>query len=137
MKNFIVVIPCGFRKVASPTIAGRLYTGPYFKCNLRWALSVADQKRIFILSAKHGLVPLHKVLSPYNLKMGQKGSVTAEQVSAQAKELGLDGYRVYAIGGKAYLNIIKSCFSEVRCPVEGMPLGRSNQILKMNHGKLP
>jgi len=138
MADVIIIIPCGFLKVDKPTIAQDLYIGPYFRSNLAWAKSVAPEGQIYILSAKHGLMPLHAVVAPYNLKMGQPGSVSALVIKDQASRLNLtDGRRVYGIGGKLYLDKLRSVFPDLRCPVEGKSIGVSMSILKKNRGRLP
>jgi hypothetical protein len=45
---------------------------------------------VVVLSALHGLVPLDQVLEPYELRMGQPGSVTPARLAEQARALGLD-----------------------------------------------
>lgn len=55
------------------------------------------------------LVTLDQVLAPYDLRMGQPGSVTAATVADQALALGIDwGSEVYAMLPAAYF----ACLSE-------------------------
>lgn len=57
-----------------------LYTGSLFRAGLRWALSVAHEDQVLILSAKHGLVRLRTVLEPYEQFMGGGGAIPASVV---------------------------------------------------------
>jgi hypothetical protein len=59
-----------------------------------------------ILSAKHGLVTLDRVIEPYDLRAGQPGAVTAQFVRAQAGTLGMLDAEVTVLAGRAYASII-------------------------------
>ena len=99
--------------------AGLLYTGPYFKAALNYALTIAKPASIRILSAKHGLLELDKTVEPYNLMMGQSGSVTAEQVKQQATDQNLLGEDVIAVTGKKYFEIIEQVWPNAERPLAG------------------
>lgn len=133
----VAIIPCGKAKRRGTHQAADLYTGPYFRMNLAWARSVFADDRIFILSAKHGLLRLSDRIASYNLKMGERGSVAAERVASQARTLDIAGAHVCAIGGVKYLSLIKAVFPTVTCPVEGLALGHSLSALSRAIGKIP
>ncbi|ANU79764.1 hypothetical protein BI023_gp58 [Mycobacterium phage Sneeze] len=84
----IVVIPCGATKLDGPAPADQLYTSQHFRLTLRAAHKLAEDQgaRVFILSALHGLVAPSTVLEPYDVKMGDAGSIKpaalAEQLAA-------------------------------------------------------
>ena len=61
----IILISCVSKKLNKKARAKDLYISPLFKFNLRYAKSLKPNK-IFILSAKYGLVPLEKEIDPYN-----------------------------------------------------------------------
>lgn len=132
-----VIIPCGGAKQKEACAAINLYIGAYFKINLRWAQSVAPAHQIKILSAKHGLLHLYKWLGPYDLKMGQPGSVDPLAVRRQGQEMGLVGTRIYALGGGAYLNVLRRAGFKITAPTEGLPMGKQMERLKKNMGRLP
>lgn len=99
------IIPCGAGKLDSPAPARDLYTGQMFRHTLAAAQAEADTigGRVLILSAKHGLIDLDTVVSPYEQKMGQAGSVTPGTIAAQALALGIDwGAQVYTFLPAAY-----------------------------------
>lgn len=104
------VIPCGAAKVVEPAPARYLYIGRMFRHTLTAverlvALDEAEGNgpaRVLILSARHGLVDLDRVLAPYDMRMRDAGAVTAEALTAQATALGIVD-RVYAFVPRAYL----------------------------------
>ena len=79
----IVIIPCGGAKLPHAAPAAELYTGSMFKDALRTARTMTADQNIFILSAMHGLVALDETLEPYDLKMGQTGSVSLRTIRYQ------------------------------------------------------
>lgn len=116
------VIPCGAGKIDVPAPARDLYTGSMFRHTLENALRAVDldaaaglgDGRVLILSAKYGLVDLDTVLEPYDLRMGDKGSVTAETLTAQALALGIDwGADVYALLPRPYLARLDEALREL------------------------
>jgi hypothetical protein len=106
------VIPCGGAKLDRPAPAAELYTGSMFRHTLAKATRRAEldqvegvgPARVLILSARYGLVELGQVLEPYDLKMTDKGSVTAQDLTEQARRLGMEwGSQVYGLLPRAYL----------------------------------
>jgi hypothetical protein len=81
----VVIVACGGTKaITEGTIeAGKMYTGGYHKACREAAKTLGGT--VFILSAFHGLVKLDEEIEPYNLKMGQPGSIDAGAVRAQAE----------------------------------------------------
>jgi len=63
--NKIILISCVSKKLPYKTKAKNLYVSPLFKYNLRHAHSLNPSK-IFILSAKYGLVDLEKEIEHYD-----------------------------------------------------------------------
>jgi hypothetical protein len=53
-------------KVAQCAPASELYTSPRFKAALEYARTLTSENRIFVLSAKHGILPLDVEVEPYN-----------------------------------------------------------------------
>lgn len=106
------IVPCGAAKADHAAPANELYVGSAF--TYAWQRVQAEVKeheeaglgeaRVLILSALHGFVDPEQVLDPYNVKMGDKGSISIEALQGQAIERGLDadGIEVYAFLPKAY-----------------------------------
>lgn len=106
------VVPCGGAKLDRPAPARELYTGSMFRHTFEHASRCAEldeaaglgPARVLILSALHGLVDPDQVLEPYDLRMGQPGSVSVPTLAAQARALGIDwGAHVYALLPRPYL----------------------------------
>lgn len=134
----LVIIPCGARKVPHRSRAGNLYTGPYFRACLRYALSLTAPERVFILSAKYGLLALSDEVDAYNLTMGQPGSVTITQVRQQAKERGIDGLPCVAVGGRKYTDFCRAVWRNTKTPLTGVGgNGKQLQWLKQHRGVMP
>lgn len=103
-----VIIPCGAAKAPVECPARDLYVGGMFRNALDAASSDAFDTgaTVLILSALHGLITLDTVIAPYDVKMGDAGSVTADTVAAQATALGIQWLdEVYAFLPGAYLRV--------------------------------
>jgi hypothetical protein len=118
----VVVIPCGGAKLHRPAPAGELYTGSYHRACRRAADALTAQGgTVVVLSALYGLVPLDQVLEPYDLRMGQPGSVTPARLSEQARTLGLDDAReVVVLGGAAYTAAALTVWPHAATPLAGL-----------------
>lgn len=111
--HVLFVVACGAAKLEHPAAAEKLYCSSHFALMLTAARSkAADTTRVCaqpasvaILSALYGLVDPTTVLAPYDLKMGQPGSVTAAQIAGQ---LTADGPpdEVFAMLPAAYLRVL-------------------------------
>jgi hypothetical protein len=110
--HVLIVVACGATKLDHPAPAEKLYRSRHFALMLAAARSeAADTMRVCggtasvaILSALHGLVNPATVLEPYNLKMGQPGSITALQVAAQLSHAPPD--EIVALLPAAYLRVL-------------------------------
>jgi hypothetical protein len=114
----VVVVPCGGRKLDRPAPAGRMYVGGYHRACRAYAERVGAD-RVLILSARHGLLELHEVVEPYDLRMGQKGSVDADTLREQAARLGVLDAEVVVLGGRPYTRRALEVWPEARLPLEG------------------
>jgi hypothetical protein len=130
----IVVIPCGGKKLNRPAPACELYTGPYFKSCWNYARSLVPHQAIFILSAKHGLIKPYYPVAPYNLRMGDKYAVTAEEVREDAGFFGLLDEFVVGLGGRDYTNVMKEVWPDGIYPIAGISMGFAMKLLKDNRG---
>jgi hypothetical protein len=109
------IIPCGAAKTDEANAARDLYTGSAFRMALTAAIEEAaaterdlgQASKVMILSALHGLVDLDTVLDPYDVKMGDEGSVEAWVLAEQAAYLGFEyGDTVVAMLPKAYREVL-------------------------------
>lgn len=110
-----------------------MYTGSYHKACLRWALTNTDTDRVYILSAKYGLLALQDVIEPYELMMGQPGSVAASTVAQQARDRGLSMADVIGIGGSKYMAVIRAVWPHADTPLDHAGgMGKQLQWLKQH-----
>jgi hypothetical protein len=115
-----IIVACGSKKLDRPASARCLYTGPYFKACLAYALTIAPAKDIFILSAKYGLIGLNDVIEPYDKRLGDPFSVTEFSLTTQAEQLGLLGKRVTVLGGRKYVGLCRKVWRRgLEAPLEG------------------
>ncbi|BCY11010.1 hypothetical protein [Actinoplanes sp. L3-i22] len=80
------------------TVESAKYQGSFARHARTCAERLADQVRadgddvqVLVLSALHGLVALDDVLDPYDVELGDPGSITRDQLAVQAQLYGLDG----------------------------------------------
>lgn len=66
----VVFISCVSKKLPRPARAQDLYISPLFKLNLVYAKRLKPDK-IFILSARHGLLGLNDRIAPYDTTLNQ------------------------------------------------------------------
>jgi hypothetical protein len=90
-KSDFVIIPCGNSKLSTAAPASEFYTGSMFQDSLRTARKLFSDDRIYVMSAKHGIVPLDKVLEPYDVKLGMEGSIDARTLADSLDEAGIEG----------------------------------------------
>ncbi|WP_349307044.1 DUF6884 domain-containing protein [Rhodococcus sp. USK13] len=69
--------------------AGALYLGSYHRLCQKAAVRLTPRKHIRILSGLHGLLNLDTVTAPYEMRLGELGSITADTVHEQAAAHGL------------------------------------------------
>ena len=118
--------------------AANLYTGSLFKAGLKWALSVAAPEDIRILSAKYGFIKLGRVIEPYDVRMGDKGQVSDEELKLTAATEGvLIAREVRVLGGLDYFERVVSCgvTHAQRVMPSGLGLIKQIQWLTRNVGK--
>jgi len=124
----LVIVPCGGRKLSTPAPAGEIYTGSYHVACRRAAAALADPDRILILilSALYGLLRLDRVIAPYDLQMGQPGSIGRAELLHQAEQLDLvDERQVIVLAGAAYTAAARQVWRHATAPLAGVGgLGR-------------
>lgn len=109
MSSTYIIIPCGGAKAPEASPARDLYTGSSFRLALTAAEVEAAEcgAEILILSAKHGLISPDQIIAPYDVKMGDTGSISADAVATQAEAAGIVwGCDVYAFLPAAYFRVL-------------------------------
>jgi hypothetical protein len=121
----IVILACGGAKRSYPCIARAMYIGTYFRPCLKYALSICDPSRVFILSSKYGFIPLTRVIEPYNVRFGEAGALSQSAINESAVKEGLTEGRVLFIGAKDYFIRAKAAIQQAEwlTPMVGRDLG--------------
>lgn len=115
----LVVIACGGKK--SPTRgvlpAAERYIGNYHTA-CRMAAEVMPGPTM-ILSAQFGLLSLDDDIEDYNLTFGDPEAITAAEVKDQAAEMGLLDAQVTVLGGRQYVEVVRSVWPDAEAPLTG------------------
>lgn len=120
----IALIACGKSKRDTTSHAVDLYTGALFKKSLAYAKDMGFDK-IFILSAKHGLLELDDVVEPYEYTLIGKPKRRRLQWAERVKSQLPAGNYTY-LAGKLYREFLP----DGECPVVGLPIGKQLQWYK-------
>lgn len=130
----IVLISCASKKLEIPAKAAKIYCSPLFKLNLRYAQSLNPDK-IFILSAKYGLLYLDKEISPYNLALDSMKDNEikewAEKVLIQLKKVSnIQRDEFIFLAGERYRKYLLPSIKYYRIPLKGLGIGKQLKFLK-------
>ena len=130
----IALISCVSKKRSHKANAKDLYISPLFKLNLGYAKSLNPDK-IFILSAKYGLVDLEDEIEPYDKTLNQMNSQAikdwASRVIEQLKNVADIENDVFAfLAGERYRKYIISHIIKYEVPLKGLSIGKQLHFLK-------
>lgn len=138
----IVLLSCTKSKLDKPSQAQDLYSAsPMFRKTLEYGKSLRPDK-MFILSAKHHLVPLTKVLEPYDKTLKEMSSeekkVWADEVIKQMKNQGLnlEKDQFIFLTGSEYMKPLVGYITNVESPMDGKRMGERLQWLNSQINKL-
>ncbi|MFB6963482.1 DUF6884 domain-containing protein [Streptomyces sp. NPDC056309] len=121
----VVVIPCSGPKLDRPAPAGELYTGSLHTHARRTANALtAHGGTVLVLSARHGFLPLDQVIEPYDHTWKDAGSVTVEELRAQAAELRLTGADVVLLTPGQYTQRAAAVWPQARTPLAHLGIGQ-------------
>jgi hypothetical protein len=129
----IALIGCVKKKVSYKTKAELLYDSTLFKYSLQYAKQESD--KVFILSAKYGLVSLDAIIEPYELTLNtfseQEIMLWSKGIYKQLKIMKLlDNDFMYLCGNNYKKYLIEWIPGED--PTQGLSLGYRIQWLKNN-----
>ena len=132
--NTIVLVSCVSKKLLHKARARDLYISPLFRMNLTYAQQFSPQK-VFILSAKYGLVQLDEEIEPYDVTLNKMSARErrnwATKVVSQLQErsdLGNDHFVILA--GQRYRQYLLPHLKSYEVPLDGLPIGKQLQVLK-------
>lgn len=130
----VVLISCVSKKLSHSAKARELYISPLFKYNLDYAQTLNPDK-IFILSAKYGLVDLEQEIEPYNETLNQKSNeeikLWADKVLKQLKEfVNLKEDNIIFLAGENYRKFLIPEINNYEIPLKGLGIGKQLGYLK-------
>lgn len=129
----IVFLSCTKSKLKGEHKAKDLYSSPLFKKSYQYAKSLNPDK-IYILSAKYGLLGLNDIISDYEETLNNKTDRYIKQWSynvckqLESKGISYNEEVIFLTGGN-YHKYIKLKFKNKQIPLQGLGLGRRLQRL--------
>ena len=129
----VVLISCVSKKLHHKSKAQDLYVSPLFQKNLQYAQSLNPDK-IFILSAKYGLLRLNEEVEPYdktlNKMRSNKIKEWANSVLNQLKQsTDLENDEFVFLAGNNYRKFLLPQIKHYNIPVQGLSIGKQLQWL--------
>ncbi|MDI9519784.1 MAG: hypothetical protein QM308_01300 [Bacillota bacterium] len=130
----VVLISCVAKKQNIPLPAKDLYDSPLFKGAYRYAKKLGADK-IFILSAKYGLVEETEIIEPYNETLNNKTIAerkawAANVLDSLSNKTDLRKDDFVLLAGEKYREFIVEQIENVSVPLEGMPIGKQLAFYK-------
>ncbi len=132
----VVLISCVSKKRCVTSMAKEMYISPLFKGAYKYAEKINADK-IFILSAKYGLLEETDIIEPYNETLNKKKNseikLWAKKVIAQLSlktDLNTDDFVFLA--GERYRRYLVSEIKHVSIPLKGMSIGKQLSFYKEN-----
>ena len=134
----IVLISCVSKKLPFKAKAKDLYISTLFKLNYQYAKSLNPDK-IFILSAKYGLLNPEHEIEPYNETLNTK---SMQEIKNWAKEVLIDLKKqsdlekdeFIFLAGTKYRQFLTSHIKNYKVPLKGLTIGRQLSYLKRING---
>ena len=134
--NTIVLLSCTSKKNNISCNAKDMYMPSVrFRLSYNYAKKVVKADKIFILSAKYGLLEENELISPYNktLKNMKKDEcmLWADNVYNRLKNLSdVNSDNFVILAGKPYYKYILPKIKNYDLPLKNMPIGKGNSFLK-------
>jgi cytoplasmic iron level regulating protein YaaA (DUF328/UPF0246 family) len=133
---FIALISCVAKKESYATVAKDLYISPLFKKAYSYAKKQKVDK-IFILSARYGLLREDKIIEPYNETLKDKSiherkNWAKNVLNELSKETDLKRDKFLILAGKKYREfIIEELGTEnYEIPLKGLSIGKQLSFYK-------
>jgi hypothetical protein len=135
----IALIACTKSKADDVLPAALLYRSPLFRKSLLYALGKTD--RVYILSAKHGVLQLADSIEPYELSIKRLSATEKKawvtKVSDQLTKLISAVDKVHILAGLEYTAPLLPIFQSIGCriisPLAGKSLGQRISWLRVNN----
>ncbi len=130
----IVLLSCVSKKLPHRSKVKDLYISDFFKKSLKFAQSLNPDK-IFILSAKYGLLDLDKEIETYDktlnkMKSSEKKEWADEVLESLRKVSDLNNDEFIFLAGRNYREYLLPHIKKYKIPMEGLGIGKQLQYLK-------
>ena len=128
------LISCTKSKLDYACRAKDLYSkSNLFRHSYRYACTITD--KIYILSAKHGLVDKNTIIEPYDETLLDKNAIEKEEwaknvIESLAAVSALDNDEYLILAGKVYFEKLLPRIKNYRIPLEGVSLFNRPGVLK-------
>lgn len=135
MENYCVFVPCGKRKVNHKTEARNMYVGSYFKECYNTANLIYPESRIYILSAKYGVLKTTDLIEPYDITFKNMNKKDREEykrkINEQLKNMFSKDIQLISFLPKKYNEFIEDYFINKISIFEGISgMGDQKHVLK-------
>ncbi|MBC8386521.1 MAG: hypothetical protein H8E13_00505 [Actinobacteria bacterium] len=119
----VILISCSKRKLSYSAKARHMYQGANFKKSLLYA-EMLNADKIFILSAKYGLLKLDTVIEPYDETLNKKPEEfkriwSKKVLKGLEKEMNILNDKIIFLAGKNYIKYLKIEINNYETPLEG------------------
>jgi len=130
----IILISCASKKINKKIKAQDLYISALFQKNLQYAKSLNPDK-IFILSAKYGLLKLDKEVEPYDKTLNRMRSYEIKEwansvLSQLQKVVDLNKDEFVFLAGDNYRKFLLPRINNYKIPMLGLGIGKQLKWLK-------
>lgn len=134
MKN-VVLVACVAGKNSKPAPAENLYNSDLFNKSMAYAHKLTDNDNdIYILSAKHKLLPIKKVIAPYDMTLknfdkDEKQAWSKDVLDDLKKKYDLNKTKFIFLAGDAYKKYLEPELPHTESPLKGLRIGQQKQKL--------
>ena len=135
MPNKVVLISCVATKRDKPLPAQELYNSDLFHKTLNYGKSLNPDK-MYILSAKHYLLPLQKVIKPYDVTLNNMAADEKKEWANKVldimkyKKINLEEDEFIILAGATYSKYLLPELKNVKLPLKGLRIGQQKSFLK-------
>lgn len=131
----VVLVSCSAGKESQAAPAEELYNSDLFKKQLEYAKKLTNPNDIYIISAKHHLVPLRAKIEPYNMTLkdmsADERQTWSDTVLSQLQKKGYDLQKdkFVILAGNSYRQYLEPHMKNVEVPFSGLRIGQQKKAL--------
>ncbi len=138
--DLVVLLSCVKTKRNYECKAADMYTSLLFQKTMAYARRLKP-RRIFILSAKYGLLKVDDVIEPYEqtlneMKSDERKLWAQSAISTLRKNCNLDEDNFIFLAGHRYRENLSRCLRHCEAPMEGLSFGKQLQWLDHQASRL-